>query len=370
MPPSEQRPSDAMTHVFSHIPDGGGDGGGGGSYVYCPCPNAYTAAGSQASAGIALKFLRALPSTSNANSLQQMRIVDLVDTPTTSDDGEEPRTDFSDLGINDAVCEILRRYKHAALNPPNLLSHGRSAHQTVCHRLWEGRFCPPTESRLYTVFEVASGVEHVPTLHAEIVCSPTALTLVVFCSVDVYDALVASAHLPSRCQTALFPNSGRARLFYNGVDAAQEFLPRFSPPEFHVLIPNGLAFLRVQSPASPLRSKFALPACGLFRYFDGKPDPNLRVVLQIESGSGIAPFTETPSADLDVLHMFLTTRYTPSATHSPDETFLEHYIGASSDGARSTNSETATVLGELVVADHTPRATHALARLKRALDDF
>ena len=102
----------------------------------------------------------------------------------------------------------------------------------------------------------------------------------------------------------------RARLFYNGVDAAQEFLPRFSPPEFHVLIPNEAGSSAcVQSPL-PLRSKFALPACGLFRYFDGKPDPNLRVVLQIESGSGIAPFTETPSADLDVLHMFLTTRYT------------------------------------------------------------
>ena len=301
-----------------------------------------------------------------------MRMVDLVDEATapSSDDGEEPRTDFADLGVNDAVCEMLRRHRHAALNPPNLLSHGRSANQTVCHRLWEGRFCPPDESRLYTDVDVASGVEDAPTLHAEIVCSPTALTLVIFCSVQVYDALVASAHLPSRGQTALFPNWDRARLFYNAIEAAQESLARPTLTEFHVLIPNGLAFLRVQSPASPLRRKFALPTCGLFRYFDGKPDPNLRVVLQIESGSAIAPLCEAPSADIEVLQMFLTSRYAPSPSHESPETFLAQWTGAPPASALSTNSDTATVLGDLVVADQTPTANQSIARLKRALDAF
>jgi hypothetical protein len=318
-----------------------------------------------------------------------MRITDLIEdaAPPTlphedyGDEGDGLRANFHDFAVNEAMCEMFRNYKSTASNPPSLISHGRSGCYTIEHTINRGRFSPPAGSKLHGFVCVDSGVECQPRLNAEIVCSPTALTLVVFCTVETYEALLEAAHLPSRCQTSLFQSPNRAKFFYNNVERAQQARVRTAfPSDFYVLIPNGLAFLRVFQPFDtvtephPIHCPFGLEPVGLFRYYEGKTDPHLRCVLQVSNKALPARTTQpAPRPALEAIYTFLTQRYRGDGLSAQQrhDTEMNSWSGAPVEAQRATASETAAVVGErVVVLAHVRRGETANLRLKRALESM
>ena len=325
-----------------------------------------------------------------------MRLPELAKLPdhTPRSTGAERRC-LHQLSVDDAVCELLRTRPGIAEDPPSLLSAGRSADETINHVRHAGRYEPPTGSCNHGAVRLVTGVGELPcerwAVRATVLCAPEELVLFAIVHKDTYHAMLANAHVRSRSQSMLFSDKRRAELYYASVQTHYEktaIAPECAPP-FWVSIRNGLAFLRVDAAETAciegIRCPFQLQNTGLFRYYDGKPVPGLRFVLQVESATEYTSRWTWPAthnrqlASLDALLAFFGTNG-PSATTDNRRS----WAGASEEAESATAAETAAVVAThvagtamhgvavqtqpLLVATAVSKSADVLRRLKRALE--
>ena len=316
-----------------------------------------------------------------------MRLVDLAsssDNPS-SESPNAGRFALHSLTVDDGVCEMLQSHPDIAQDAAALLSHGRSGWETIHHTRHSGRFQPPAGTCNHGTVSLVTGVGSLSfderEVRATVLCAPDELILFAIIHVNTYESLIRHAGVQSRCQSSLFVDKRRSRLFYATVQNAIEHETGAADPPFWVSIPNGLAFLRIaeaeRAHTQDSRCPFDLENTGLFRYYDGKPTPKLRFVLQVAAekeymSRWLWPATRNPEpASLEALLAFLSTRAAPPSSAEGDAAASGSWSGASEEAQSATPSDVATVVAErfdVVVAPSVSRSTVVLRRLKRALE--
>lgn len=320
-----------------------------------------------------------------------MRLADMANSPDnpSSVSPNAGRFALHSLAVDDAVCEMLRTHRGVAQDAAALLSHGRSGWETIHHHQNSGRFEPPAGACNHGAVSLATGVGRLSfdecEVRATVLCAPAELILFAIVHVSTYDALICQAGVQSRCQSALFADKRRSGLFYSTVQNAVEHRTRATEPPFWVSIPNGLAFLRIteaeRAHTQGSRCPFDLENTGIFRYYDGKPTPKLRLVLQVDAANEYTSRWTWPAArnsepaSLDALLTFLSTRAAPPSSAEDDaagsSSSSSFWAGASEDAQSATPSDVATVVAEkvdVVAASSMSQSRAVLRRLKRALD--
>ena len=316
-----------------------------------------------------------------------MRLVELASSPDNPSSGspEAGRFALHSLTVDDGVCEMLQSHPDIAQDAAALLSHGRSGWETIHHTRHRGRFQPPDGTCNHGAVSLVTGVGSLPfderEVRATVLCAPDELILFAIVHVNTYASLLRHAGVQSRCQSSLFVDKRRSGLFYSTVQNAVEQGTDEPDPPFWVSIPNGLAFLRIaqaeraHTQGSPC--PFDLENTGLFRYYDGKPTPKLRFVLQVDAAKEYTcrwmwPAARNPEpASLDALLAFLSTRAAPPSSAEGDAAAAGSWSGASDEAQSATPSDVATVAAErfdVAVTSSVSRSTGVLRRLKRALE--
>lgn len=283
------------------------------------------------------------------------------------------------LAVDDAVREILRSRPDAAQDAAALLSHGRSGHETVHHVRHSGRFQPPEGTCNNGAVSLVTGVGSLSfdgrSILATLLCAPDELILFAIVHVSTYESLLWHAGIESRCQSALFADNRRSALFYSTVRNATKHRPTVENAPFWVSIPNGLAFLRIADVDVAYVENgcpFALENVGLFRFYESRPAPKLRFVLQVDAAPSYASRWTWPTtrnaetASLEALLAFL------SAHPVADAASPASWAGASEAAQTATPPDVAEVAAEqfgMAVSGGDSRIATVLRRLKRALED-
>jgi len=325
-----------------------------------------------------------------------MRLVDLASSPD-NPASASPNTPLHSIAVDDAVCEMLQSHPDMAQDAAALLSHGRSGWKTIHHARQSGHFQPPAGTCNHGAVSLVTGVGSLSfdeqEVRATVLCAPDELILFAIVHVTTYESLLCNSGVQSRCQSSLFVDNRRSGLFYATVQNALHAqnmgdTPMFRDPPFFVSIPNGLAFLRI---AEAGRAHTTVNLCpfdvantGLFRFYDNKPRPRLRFVLQVDAANEYPsrwrwPATQNPeAASLDALLAFLSTRSARSlaegdatASGSPSGSSSSYWVGAADAAQTATPSHVAMVVAEqfgVVVASSVSRSKRVLRRLKRALE--
>jgi hypothetical protein len=324
-----------------------------------------------------------------------MRLAELGNSPE-SQHAPEVRRDrppLHGLAVDEAMREMLRSYPELASDAPALLSHGRSAWETVHNHCTAGRFQPPPETCNHGAVGLVTGLEDGEfdkrEVRATLLCAPNEIILFAIVHRNTYQALLCNACVQSRAQSALFVDKRRSGLYYSTVRGQYNEQQMDTPePPFWVSIPNGLAFLRIETAegrnTQGSRCPFDLNNTGIFRYYDGKPYPKLRTVLQVEGAAEYLSRWEWPEvrnrepASLDALLTFLVQRPSEAVDESgvaeeESRSLSPSWAGASEGAQTATGSEAATVVAEHLVAlervsSDATNVRRVLCRLKRALE--
>lgn len=329
--------------------------------------------------------------TANAAPHTTMRLVELASSPDNLSSGSSNagRFELHILAVDDAVCEMLKSHPGIAQDAAALLSHGRSGWETTNHTRHSGCFQPPAGTCNHGTVSLVTGVGSLSfderEVRATVLCAPDELILFAIVHANTYEALICHAAVESRCQSSLFVDKHRSTLFYSTVKNAVEHRTSATETPFWVSIPNGLAFLRIaaadRAHTQDGRCPFDIENTGLFRYYDGKPTPRLRFVLQVDSAKEYTsrwPWPErrnSETASLDALLTFLITRidHPPSAEGDAASSLSSScWAGATEQAQSATPSDVATVvaeqLGVVAAASSVSQSMGILRRLKRALE--